>query len=173
MKPFFLPVDIPAQPVSVPVLKSYQGRRDISSVATKLRRRDRYHSYIVIQYAESGVDNAIPCSSCWTRHLSTCDPREFESTITRKANLVLVFILFYFLIITFTFQPSNSYQVGGFYPRRPSGQAVVTGVYPFPPRYMPFFLRMVQHSHCSSIFIECEYVILSMYLVYTRRELLW
>ena len=44
-----------------------------------------------------------------------------------------------------------------FYPRRPHGQAVVTGVVPSPPRYVPsiFIAHRVQHSQCSSIFIEC------------------
>ena len=39
-----------------------------------------------------------------------------------------------------------------------SGQAVVSGVVPSPPRYVPsiFIAHRVQHhSHCSSIFIEC------------------
>ena len=48
----------------------------------------------------------------------------------------------------------NSYEVS---PSAVFGQAVVTGVVPFPPRYMPstFIAHRVQHSHCSSIFIEC------------------
>ena len=35
-----------------------------------------------------------------------------------------------------------------------SGQAVVTGVVPTPPRFLPsiFIAHRVQHSHCSSIF---------------------
>ena len=35
-----------------------------------------------------------------------------------------------------------------------SGQAVVTGVVPSPPRFLPsiFIAHKVQHSHCSSIF---------------------
>ena len=43
------------------------------------------------------------------------------------------------------------------YPRRSSGQAVVTGVVPSPPRYVPssFIAHRVHNSHCSSIFIEC------------------
>ena len=42
-----------------------------------------------------------------------------------------------------------------FYPQRSSGQAVVTGVVSSPPRYVPsIFAHRVQHSHCSSIFIE-------------------
>ena len=44
-----------------------------------------------------------------------------------------------------------------FHPQQPSGQAVVTGVVPSPPLYVPsrFIAHRVQHSHCSSIFIEC------------------
>ena len=44
-----------------------------------------------------------------------------------------------------------------FYPQRSPGQAVVTGVVPSPPRYVPSFLsRMgfsIPHSHCWSILI--------------------
>ena len=42
--------------------------------------------------------------------------------------------------------------------RSSSGLAVVTGVVPSPPRYVPllFVAHSVQHSHCSSIFIECS-----------------
>ena len=38
-----------------------------------------------------------------------------------------------------------------------NGFAVVTGVVPSPPRYVPSFLvaHRVRHSHCSSMFIEC------------------
>ena len=44
-----------------------------------------------------------------------------------------------------------------FSPQRSSGQAVVTGVVPSLPRYVPsiFIPHRVQHSHCSSILIEC------------------
>ena len=44
-----------------------------------------------------------------------------------------------------------------FYPQRAPGQAVVTGVVPSPPRYVPsiYIAHSFQHSHCSSIFIEC------------------
>ena len=59
-----------------------------------------------------------------------------------------------FFPITFTFSSSTRKR---FYPQRSSGQAVVTGVVPSPPRYVPsiFIAHRVQHSHCSSIFIEC------------------
>ena len=44
-----------------------------------------------------------------------------------------------------------------FHPQRSSGQAVVTDVVPSPLRYVSsiFIAHRVQHSHCSSIFIEC------------------
>ena len=64
---------------------------------------------------------------------------------------------------TFTFQ-NNTELVGDFYPLRSSpGQAVVTGVVPSPPRYVPsfFIAHRVQHSRCSSIFIECCWLMLS------------
>ena len=52
-----------------------------------------------------------------------------------------------------------------FYPQRSSGQAVVTGVIQFPPRHVASFsiVHRVQHSHCSSIFIECCYLTLSRF----------
>ena len=52
-----------------------------------------------------------------------------------------------------------------FYPQRPSGQAVVTGSVPSSPRYVPsiFIAHRVQHSHCSSIFIECCWLTLSRF----------
>ena len=52
-----------------------------------------------------------------------------------------------------------------FYRQRSSGQVVVIGVVPSPPRHMPsvFIARRVQHSHCSSIFIECCYLTLSRF----------
>ena len=62
-----------------------------------------------------------------------------------------LFFCFVFSTSLFTFQPE-------FYPRRSSGQAVVAGVVPSPPpvRAFTFFVtHRVQHSHCSSIFIDC------------------
>ena len=69
--------------------------------------------------------------------------------------------LFLVCIITFTFQ-LNSKEV---YPQQSSGQDVVTGVVPSPPRYVPsiFIARRVEHSHCSSIYIECCEVTLSRF----------
>ena len=53
----------------------------------------------------------------------------------------------------------------GLYPQRSSGQAVIAGVTPFPPRPVRAFLvpRRVQHSRCSSIFIECCQLTLSRF----------
>ena len=52
----------------------------------------------------------------------------------------------------------SSLTITRFYPQRGSGQAVVTGLYPSPPRYAPsfFIAHRIQHSHCSSIFTECS-----------------
>ena len=52
-----------------------------------------------------------------------------------------------------------------FYPQQSSGHAVVTGVVLSPPRYVPliFIAHTVQHSHCSSIFIECCQLTLSRF----------
>ena len=46
-----------------------------------------------------------------------------------------------------------------------SGQAVISGVFPSPPRYVPsvFIEHRVQHSHCSSTFIECCLLTLSRF----------
>ena len=67
---------------------------------------------------------------------------------------------FFFFSSFFSFFPSlllSSSTRRRFYTQRPSGQAVVTGVVPSPPRYVPsiFIAHRVQHSHSSSIFIEC------------------
>ena len=61
------------------------------------------------------------------------------------------------------------------YPQRSSGQAVATGVVPFPPRDVPsiFIAHRVQHSHCSSIFIECCKLTLSRFpliIFYARKS---
>ena len=52
-----------------------------------------------------------------------------------------------------------------FCPQRYFGQAVVTGVVPSRPRYMPpmVIAHRVQHSHSSSIFIECCLLTLSRF----------
>ena len=44
------------------------------------------------------------------------------------------------------------------------GQAEVSGVVPSPPRYVPsvFIAHRVQHSHCSSIFIELTHALLAL-----------
>ena len=61
-----------------------------------------------------------------------------------KYNPSYVFSLlyFHFFVMAFSFQ-LNSYQVrvGGFYPQRISGQAVVTGVVPSPPSVDNFSTR--------------------------------
>ena len=69
---------------------------------------------------------------------------------------------------SFFFSPSlllSSSTRRRFYPQRPSGQAVDTGVVPFPPRYVPsiFIAHRVQHSHCQSVFIECCQLTLSRF----------
>ena len=83
---------------------------------------------------------------------------------------VSVFLFIYFLI-TFFYFPAQL--VGGFYLKRSSGQAVVTGVVPSP-RYVPsiFIAHRVQHSHCSSIFIECCSLTLSRFplIIFLSQE---
>ena len=63
-------------------------------------------------------------------------------------HFCFILILFIFYLFLFIF-----YFFSHFY-FRASGQAVVTGVVPSPPRFLPsiFFAHRVQHSHCSSIF---------------------
>ena len=65
-------------------------------------------------------------------------------------------LFFFFLknyIITSTFQLNSSEVL----PSAIFCKAVVTGVVPFPPRYVPsiFIAHRVQHPYCSPIFIEC------------------
>ena len=78
--------------------------------------------------------------------------------IARVSAAVLLRSIYYkiylfILMIAFTFSSSTR----RFYPQRSAGQAVATGVVPSPPRYVPsiFIAHRVQHSHCSSIFIQC------------------
>ena len=73
---------------------------------------------------------------------------------------VFLFFVFCFLIITLLSSSTRR----RFHPQRSSGQAVVTGVVPSP-RYVPsiFIAHRVQHSHCSSIFIECWKLTLSRF----------
>ena len=84
----------------------------------------------------------------------------------------------------FVFSPSlllSSSTFRTFYAHRPSGQAVVTGVVPFPPRYVPsiFIAHRVQHSHCSSILIKCCKLTLSRFPLrkfitsYQKDEYFW
>ena len=86
---------------------------------------------------------------------SAC-PAYTKSYIEAVKSACTAFLFTYFLfIVTFTFK-LNSYD-RRFYPQRSSGQAVVTGVVPSPPVRAFIFIahNRVQHSHCSSIFIEC------------------
>ena len=89
-----------------------------------------------------GVPNGVLHSS------SSASPQGFVDTY------IFIFI---FLIIPY-FHLLSSLPRRRFYPRRPSGQAVVTGVYHSPSRYVPciFVAHRVQHSRCSSMFIECS-----------------
>ena len=81
-----------------------------------------------------------------------------EETLLRIAarNLVLSLLLRFFVFLMITL-PLSSLTRGRFYPQQSSsGQAVVAGVVPSPPRHvLSFFVaHRVQHSHCTSIFIE-------------------
>ena len=66
-------------------------------------------------------------------------------------------VLFYLYITFILFFSSHFHFL-------PSGQAVVSGVVP-PPRYPPSvcIAHRVQHSHCSSTFIECIELTLSRF----------
>ena len=68
---------------------------------------------------------------------------EIELAIRGAHEGTLFFFSFFFSIFGITF----------YFPA--SGQAVVSGVIPSPPRYVPsiFIAHRVQRSHCSSIFI--------------------
>ena len=71
---------------------------------------------------------------CWSWSMLSSNP-----TI-RCGDLILILIL----ILSHFYFPD-------------SGQAVVSGVAPSTPRYVPsiFIAHRVQHSHCSSAFVEC------------------
>ena len=76
------------------------------------------------------------CGYPRTRRVYTIYPVNYESVHTLFSFLLFFLSHFYF--------PA-------------SGQAVVTGVVPSPPRFLPsiFIAHRVQQSRCSSIFIEC------------------
>ena len=59
-----------------------------------------------------------------------------------------------------------------FYFPAPSGQAVVTGVVPSSPRFLPsiFIAHRVQQSHCSSIFIEYSVLLLTHALALSASQ---
>ena len=99
----------------------------------------------------SSHDEAVLSTRRHPQH-NQCPCRFFNPRDTSKYEL----FFFSCFIITFPFRPTITR--GRSYPQRASGQAVVTGVYPSPPRYVPSFFaaHRVQHSHRSSIFIECS-----------------
>ena len=71
-------------------------------------------------------------------------PPGLQVTHIPKGNLVCLLVVCIYIYIFFF---SHFYLPA-------SGQAVVTGVVPFPPRFLPsiFIAHRVQQSHCSSIF---------------------
>ena len=76
--------------------------------------------------------------------------QHYTHTARRYLPLPAIFCVFFTTLL-------SSSTRRRFYPQRSSGQAVVTGVVPAPPRVRAFIFiaRRVQHSPCSSIFIEC------------------
>ena len=83
--------------------------------------------------------SALPCAapSLMEKSVSARPPRFPPPLIPEK---IRNWYLFFFLFLHFYFPAS--------------GQAVVTGVVPFSPRFLPsiFIAHRVQQSHCSSIF---------------------
>ena len=92
--------------------------------------------------------------------VDTSIPAVSEHTYTHPNYYGGTVIVFFSLSYHRFYFPTKLLLVyGRFHPRRPSGQAVVTGVVPSAPRYKPSFLsriHSVQYSHCSSIFMECK-----------------
>ena len=81
---------------------------------------------------------------------------KIESSILTVVQAVYLVPFSFFFLTSLLLSSSTRWR---FYPQRSSGQAVVAGVVPSPPRYVPsiYVAYRVQHSHCSSIFIEgCE-----------------
>ena len=78
---------------------------------------------------------------------SSCEIEDFFETHLCKLLCVLMkdFFFFFFFLAHFHFTAS--------------GQAVVTGVIPSPPRFLPsiFIAHRVQQSHCSSIVHRMRY----------------
>jgi len=133
----------------------------------KARQSRKNQVYLGLFVPKSVTMSAWPIAGllvCVLYLISVCNCFWHESGqvyLILAKTLFYLFIYSFFLFITFTFQPIRR----RFYPRRSSGQAVVTGVVPSPPRYVPLFFvaHRVQHSHCSSIFIECSQLTLSRF----------
>ena len=92
------------------------------------------------------------CKTTGMKLSTRCADTRRWSKYTSEGILVLlvlavraVFVLFCFFI-TFTFQLNSYIAYRRFYPQRSSGQAVVTGVVPSPPRYVPSFLSRIRFS---------------------------
>ena len=88
--------------------------------------------------------------------LSYCSFSQYVSRLVVWASIIPVSFFFFYFFTIFLF-PAKLIP-GRVYPQRCSGQAVVTGVPPFPPLYVRAFIfisHRVRHSHCSSNSSNC------------------
>ena len=101
----------------------------------------------MMQNAEHNVRAMLPCVWPWDVSYTVSRIPPVENRFFRLFFFFTGFFwsfLFYFIIIIFF--SAHFYFTA-------SGQAVVTGVIPSPPRFLPsiFIAHRVQQSHCSSI----------------------
>ena len=101
----------------------------------------RVYTYIVFRFQ---VINTWQFVAGGCRLRSSCaTPSALPSRIRGKGQPFRISGFFFFFDRHFYF-PAQL--VGGFYPQRSSGQAVVTGVVPSPPRCVPSFLSLIGFS---------------------------
>ena len=90
---------------------------------------------------------AAPLEPLWSQRLSCCVQQAVWCVEAWKMLLLLIFSgAFISYISSYHHFYFPAQLVGGFYPRRSSRRAVVIGVVPSPPRYVPFFLSHIGFS---------------------------
>ena len=134
-----------------------------TSVSSQLIKNDKFGiktNRLEVAWARSAVGVGSCCAPCRTTPCVPPGNTNCSSGTNHCAWSCIYHVFNYTGYFSFLFSSSWSH----FYCPA-SGQAVVTGVVPSPPRYVPsvFITHRVQHSHCSSIFIECCQLTLSRF----------
>ena len=113
----------------------------------------------VVSYQNIEIEIATPKTQCQNLQggLRPCVEVQHPASTMIHSFFCSFFYLFIYFLDHFYFPAS--------------GQAVVSGVVPSPPRYVPsvFIAHRVRHSHCSSTFIE--YVANSRFHAFFRESI--